>query len=87
MKTFFILGLTFLSLSAFADKHEEGTFEELKPKMIERVDKHIAHLQEVKSCVSAATDKAQLKACRDKMKAHREEMKKEKKAKKDKKKK
>lgn len=78
MKKLLVTGLCLFSLAAFADNHEEGegkTFEEKKANMLQQIDSKIAHMNEMKSCVSAAADKDALKACREKMKEHREDMK------------
>lgn len=73
MKTLLVSVLMFSSL-AFADQKEEK-FQEVKSNLTSHLDQRIAHLQEVKSCVSAAKDRDALKACRKKMKEVRKEMK------------
>ncbi len=90
MKKLLIAGLCLFSLTAFADETEEGAgknFEEHKAKMIEGIDKRIAGMNELKSCVSAAKDRDAVKACREKMKDMREDMREERKERKEKRKK
>ncbi len=77
MKFLLIAVLCLGSLSSFADKHEGKTFEEKKAKMSQHLDERLSHLNDAKSCVSAASDEAALKACRGKMKEHKKEMKEE----------
>ncbi len=75
----FILSLSSLS---FAKHHEEKgkNFEAKKAKAIEVTDKRIQGLQKLKSCLSSASNKDALKACRKNhksmVKEHRHEMKK-----------
>lgn len=79
MKALLVLALCLGSFGAFADRHKgkmEGkTFEEKKSLTTENLDKRISHLNEMKSCVSAARDEAGLKACREKMREQNKEMK------------
>lgn len=69
----FLMTLTvLLSLNAFAqepvaDGADKGNFADNKAKAIEHIEKKIAMMNEMKSCVSSATDQAALKACREKM--------------------
>lgn len=80
MKKLLVTGLCLFSLAAFADNHEEGSgknFEEQKAQIIQNLDKRIAGLNEMKSCISAAADKAAAKACREKFKEAKEDMKEE----------
>lgn len=70
--------VVFMGSVAFADHHEEmkgEKFETQKAKVLEKIDKRIKAMNEHKSCVSAAKDKAALKACRGKMKETRGEWK------------
>ncbi len=83
MKILLILTLSLASIFAYADNHEEGTFDEIKSRMITRMDKQIAHLNEAKSCITAAKEKEALKDCREKMQAARKQMKEEWKSKKE----
>ena len=46
---------------------------ERKTKVIAGIDKHIAALQEFKTCVSAASQKGDIKKCYEKIKAFRQE--------------
>lgn len=69
-----VLCLVLVSQFAFADHHEEGegkgkTFEEKKANALSKIDMRISKMQELKSCISAATDMAATKACREKHKA------------------
>jgi len=43
---------------------DEGRFEEHKQKMLARIAEHIAGMQQLQSCVQAAANREQLKACR-----------------------
>jgi hypothetical protein len=43
-----------------------------KAEMLKEIDEHIAKMQEHKSCVTAATTKEAMMACRDKMKDYRQ---------------
>lgn len=72
MKLLVLLSVLF-SLNVRADHHEN--FEEHKKMMLENIDKRIANLGELKSCISAATSKDQAHACREKFKDEREDMK------------
>lgn len=71
MKFFLILALTALTSSAFAN-HHEGTVEEQKARMSQKLDTRIADLQAAKTCVTAATTHDALKACHKELKAKRE---------------
>jgi hypothetical protein len=78
MKALVLCSIFFMSFSALADKHDgmEGkTFEEKKAKALEGIEKRLSFINETKTCVTAATDENALKACREKMKAHRKTMK------------
>ena len=76
MKFLLVLTLCLGSFGAFADEHMEGkTFEEKKARMTQHLDERLAHVNEAKSCVAAATDEAGLKTCKEKMKARGQEMK------------
>jgi Skp family chaperone for outer membrane proteins len=63
MKFLTLITLTMLSLSTFADGEN---FDKAKEMMLTNIDKRIALVQAHKSCVSAAADKAALKACHEK---------------------
>lgn len=78
MKALVLVGIYLISISAFADHHDEmkgKTFEEKKAKALEGIEKRISFINETKACVTAATDENGLKACREKMKAQRNAMK------------
>ena len=67
---------------AFADHHEEKKgekFADHKARVLGKIDKRIAAMNEHKNCVSKAADKAAIKACRGKMKEARGEWKDERK--------
>lgn len=84
MKFLLVLTLCLGSVGAFADEHMEGkTFEEKKARFTQHLDERLAHVNEAKSCVAAATDEAGLKACKEKMRAHGKEMRNQWKAKKE----
>lgn len=70
--------LCVLPFNAFADHHNEmegKSFDEKKAMMSSHLDQRIAHLNEMKNCVSGAKDQAALKSCHQQMKEHRREMK------------
>lgn len=74
---FLVLSLCLTSSITLANHHEEGSFEEIKTKMITRMDSQISHLQESKACISNAKDKDSLKVCREKMQEQRKKRKEE----------
>jgi hypothetical protein len=77
MKVLFVTLLCLGSLSAFAEKPEEGkTFEEKKAHSLSRIEEKLKNLNDSKTCVTSAADENALKACREKMRAHRKDMKK-----------
>ena len=65
-----ILCLTIATVS-FAKEMDKKKFEKRKAKTIEMADKTIADLKQLKTCVSAATEKESLKKCQE---THREKM-------------
>ncbi|TNF30487.1 MAG: hypothetical protein EP319_04835 [Deltaproteobacteria bacterium] len=78
MKTLVMLSFLFLSFNAFSEDGKKGdgqNFEKAKSMMLENIEKRISNLQDVKSCVSSASDKSALKECRKKMKSMNTEMK------------
>lgn len=72
-----VLFIMTISLFAFADHHEEGKkgerFAKIKAKALENMDKRISQMQANRSCISAAQNKEDMKACRSKMKEHKSE--------------
>jgi len=44
--------------------HDEGRFEEHKQNLLAHIAARIAKMQQVQSCVQAATNREQMKACR-----------------------
>ena len=60
--------LLIVSFSAVADNHEEN-FAEAKAHALSMIDKRIEHMNSSKGCISAATDHAGIKKCREEMKA------------------
>jgi hypothetical protein len=64
-----ILGLFLLALPAFA---EGPNFESNKAEALKNIDERISKMQAHKACVSGASDKEAMKACREKMKDWRE---------------
>jgi flagellar biosynthesis regulator FlbT len=70
-----ILAFSMLNVQAEEKKGSGEKFQKAKSMMLEKIEKRISNLQDVKSCVSSASDKEALKACRAKMKEHRAEMK------------
>lgn len=78
-KLLLVLALT--TSFAYADHHEEAAagenFEEMKKKALEHVDKRIGMLNEMKSCISAASKKEDMKPCREKFKDEHHSMKSE----------
>lgn len=73
MKRLMISVLLLGSVSTFAAE----SIDQVKTAWTAGIDKRIGILNEIKACVSAATDKAALKACHEKAKAEREMMKNE----------
>lgn len=86
MKLLIILSLT--TLFAFAHNHEEvegkaAKFNEMKSRALQNIDKRISEMQAHKSCISSATDRESMKACKKAMKANRKEWRQNKKARKE----
>ena len=54
-----------------------GKFEEKKAEKLAEIDKHIAKMQEHRSCVASAADHDAMKKCHEAMKAFHDEMRKE----------
>ncbi|MCB9062660.1 MAG: hypothetical protein H6622_14140 [Halobacteriovoraceae bacterium] len=70
MKKLITLVFLLSSIQIFSQEEsiDSGNFEEMKQKMMTRIDKRIADINEHKACVSAASDIEQLKECRKKNK-------------------
>lgn len=72
LKTFLVVALTGLTLSAFAADNKTGgepapkaeRFNDFKQHMLERADREISMLQQFKSCLSAAKDKTAADVCK-----------------------
>jgi hypothetical protein len=64
------LRLSFLSLVATATLFAAGSFDldKAKQKATDKLDKEIKVLQDAKTCVNAAKNQAEFKACREKAK-------------------
>lgn len=78
MKSLLIATILSLSVSVFANHHEEmegKSFEEIKKMMLEHTDRKLADIQAHKACVTAAADKDALRKCREEMRSKRKEMK------------
>jgi hypothetical protein len=61
---FLILALVFsFTASAFALEHE--MFDKVKAHALSNIEKRQGYLNDLKSCVSSATDKNAIKTCRD----------------------
>lgn len=73
----FIIAGILLSISAIATA-EGKTFEEKKAKNLERLNKKAMFIEQAKTCVSGASDKAALKQCRQTLKASMKSIKKHK---------
>lgn len=73
MKKILLVALVLSSFAAFADHHEEN-FDQAKAKFLAHLDQRAEHINKAKTCVSAATTKEALKACRQQMKAEGEAM-------------
>lgn len=58
----FVLLAAFTGLASAADNN----IEQKKAEQLKRVDERIAHLQEERSCIQAATTHDALKACHEK---------------------
>ena len=72
MKFIIALIATF-SLSSFADHHEEK-FAEMKAKGLANIDKRISSLQQLKSCLSSASEKEAARKCRKENRARMENL-------------
>lgn len=59
----FALAISVTPVTADDAKKAEN-FQKAKTEMLAGLDKRISHLQETKSCVSSASDRKALKACR-----------------------
>lgn len=46
-------------------KWSRGSFEQRKARQLKRVETRIAHLQEQRTCISAATNEDAIQACRE----------------------
>lgn len=73
-----VLFIMTISLFAFAEGQEREAkkaelFSKIKSKALENIDKRISQMQENRSCISAAQNKEDMKACRSKMKEHKSE--------------
>ena len=69
-----------LSVPMFAMAQDDGKaamFQEAKTDMLSNIEARMGNLNEAKSCVSAATDGAGLKACHEKIQAANRELKEE----------
>ncbi len=70
MKFLLVLSLSLSSLSVFAHDHDKGpSLEDAKAKILAHLEKRISHINETKTCVSAATSKEALKVCKDNMRS------------------
>lgn len=78
MKTFIIATIILTATTAFAiDQPPQGqgqNFDQVKSNVINRINARIAHNQEELSCVQAAKNHADLKACRDKFREEQKEL-------------
>ena len=71
-KTLFALGAATLlfalpALAANGDQSGQGSnvpFEQRKAQILQRIDERLAHMQQVRTCVAAATTPEALRACR-----------------------
>ncbi len=71
---FMSLILLVVSFSAFAEGDGE-MFQKGKAMILSNMDKRIGILQESRSCISSASNREQMKDCRQKMKAKMKEIK------------
>jgi hypothetical protein len=77
MKLLTMITLLF-SVSLFAkEEMKETNFAEAKTRMLKHMDDRITALKKHRECVSAASDRAAMKACRTDMKDLRQEWKSE----------
>lgn len=74
MKLFLLVALMVFSFNSFAED-KVTNFALVKEKVLKHIDERISSLQENKSCVSAAQNHQDLKACRKKMQEMRRAMK------------
>lgn len=64
MKFLAAVFLLSLSPSLLADEHDKP-FDQLKEQKLSNIDKRMTYLNELKSCVTAATNKETVKSCHD----------------------
>ena len=64
MKSLTLISLGFFSFLALATEGEQ--FEKMKAMKLANIDKRIALIQELKTCVGAAINKDNFKSCHDK---------------------
>jgi len=76
-----ILGTGFVSAAEDKEAKKKERLEMAKSMASSNIDKRIQALQEMKSCISSATDKESLKTCREQAKSKAESMRAENKAK------
>jgi hypothetical protein len=52
-------------ISGYSASGPRGSFEQRKTQQLKRVETRIAHLQEQRTCISAATNEEAIQACRE----------------------
>lgn len=61
----FLLSLLFLATNALAWPENKGDFEKHKQHMLKEMEEQISSLQNVKSCISSASDHEGVKRCHE----------------------
>lgn len=74
MKVLSIVAICAFGFNAIAADEE---FAMRKQKKLENMDKMISQMQQSRTCVSAATNKDEMKKCKEKMKEHMKGMREE----------
>lgn len=70
--TILTTALTLCSTVAFADNHEskQGSFDERKARIVNKMDNHLDKMKQARDCVSASQNEDQMKECRPKKGEH-----------------
>jgi|GEM_PF-3367479 len=77
MKFLMVVVLCVPMMALAQDDGKAAMFQEAKSDMLANIEARMGNLNEAKSCVSAATDGAALKACHEKIQAANRELKEE----------
>ena len=77
MKFLMVLVLSVPMFAVAQDDGKAAMFQEAKANMLSSIEARMSNLNEAKSCVTAASDGAALKACHEKIQAANRELKEE----------